>query len=194
VFQRRQKRSKLQHLKEVFWPTIGWLRAATYWSRRIIRLRGTPHSIALGLAIGAGVAITPFVGLHFVMMLLLCWALGGQVLAGLVGTFVGNPWTFPFIWWATHRLGCIILQTHAGFDGNAHITFHGLLDSPLRTLAPMLGPMLVGSIPLALIVGWAIYIPARHLIAKRQQRRADKLRLRRDARENAPLVDRKIHG
>jgi len=175
VFKRRKSRSRLEQLKESFWPSAGWTRTLTYWGHRLIRLKGSPHSIAVGLAFGAAVSMTPFIGLHFVLTLLLCWMFGGQSLPGIVGTFVGNPWTFPFIWIFTYRLGCAILGLEAGMHPSIELSLGDLLHSPFRSIAPMLGPMIVGSIPVAIATWWITYLPSKYLITVHRRRRAARI-------------------
>lgn len=185
MFKRRKSRSRLEHLKEALWPSAGWTRTLTYWGHRLIRLKASPHSIATGLAAGAAVSMTPFLGLHFVLTLLLCWMFGGQTLAGIIGSFVGNPWTFPFIWIFTYRLGCAILGLDAGMHPTIDLSLSDLLDSPFRTIAPMLGPMIVGSIPTAIAAWWIMYFPSKYLITAHRRRRAEHLA----AREKRSLAD-----
>jgi uncharacterized protein (DUF2062 family) len=168
----------LEHLKEAIWPSAGFTRALTYWGHRLIRLKGTPHSIAMGLAFGAAISMTPFVGLHLVLTLLLCWAFGGQALAGLIGTFVGNPWTFPFIWIFTYRLGSAILGMEAGIHPTIELSLGDLLHSPFDTIAPMIGPMIIGSIPCAIAAWWLMYLPSKYLITGHRRRRAERLAAR----------------
>ena len=57
--------------------------------------------VAAGVAAGAFTSFTPFMGLHFLFAALFAWAIRGNLLASALGTFVGNPLTFPFIWAAT---------------------------------------------------------------------------------------------
>ena len=40
--------------------------------------------------------MTPLFGLHFIIGIFLAWIFGASI-ASLIGNFVGNPWTFPFI-------------------------------------------------------------------------------------------------
>ena len=89
---------------------MGWGRACRYARHRIVRLADSSRNIALGLAIGAGVSFTPLLGAHFIQAGLLAVLLRANVLAALIGTFVGNPWTFPFMWWAGISFGALIFQ------------------------------------------------------------------------------------
>jgi len=84
-------------IAEAFYPKAGWRRAGTYVWHRLRRLPDSPHKIARGIGIGVYVSFTPFFGLHFILATLLALLLRGNVLAALLGTFFGNPFTFPLI-------------------------------------------------------------------------------------------------
>jgi len=109
IFGRRQKLTRLQRLGRLMWPRMGWRRLGKYYSFRVKRLPGTPYSIACGFACGAAVSFTPFIGFHFILGALIAWAMRGNILASAIGTAVGNPWTFAFIWPGIFWLGRTIL-------------------------------------------------------------------------------------
>ena len=54
-------------------------------------------------------SFTPLVGLHIVLGCLMALIVRGNFLAVAVGTLVGNPWTFPFMWLAGYELGKLML-------------------------------------------------------------------------------------
>ncbi len=154
MFQRRVPRTPLQNLKEIFWPSMGWVRAALYTKHRIIRLSDSNHKIALGLAFGAAVSFTPIVGTHFIQAGLFAYMFRANLIASLVGTFVGNPWTFPFMWWASISFGSFLfsllglpastnLPDHMDFNALWHI----ITNEPFRIFLPWL----VGGYLIALI-------------------------------------------
>ena len=163
-------------------------RALKYVAYRLIRLPGTPYSIAAGLAAGAAVSFTPFLGLHFVIGALLALASRGNVVAALIGTFVGNPWTFPLIWALIYSLGRWFL----GFDPDASppqgLSLSLLLEHPRQVLYPMV----LGAIPASTVVWILVFAPSYLLVgryqalrdARRQRgrRRRDKKNARRDGR------------
>ena len=49
-----------------------------YWRARFRRLKGTPNSIALGIACGVAVSFTPFVGAHLMLAMLVAWMMRGN--------------------------------------------------------------------------------------------------------------------
>ncbi|MEL6128122.1 MAG: DUF2062 domain-containing protein [Pseudomonadota bacterium] len=97
VFKRRDPQSFLSWVRQGIYPKTGWRRAASYMVHRLRRLPDSPHRVARGLACGVFVSFSPMFGFHFVYAALLAWLIRGNILASLIGTFFGNPLTFPLI-------------------------------------------------------------------------------------------------
>ena len=110
MFRRRKPLSALKQLRAVIWPERGFRRLFSYLFQRIIRLPGTPTSIASGFASGVAASFTPFLGLHFILAGALAMLFRGNVLASAIGTFFGNPWTFILIWLADYEVGLGIIH------------------------------------------------------------------------------------
>ena len=163
-------RKFLAGVRQWVWPSMGWKRFIRYQFIRLSRMTGGRKSIARGFASGAAVSFTPFIGLHFVFAGLLAKAVRGNIVAAMVGTAVGNPWTFPFIWSACYRLGIWALdgKNHheRSFDNELSLTV--LLSNPLEVFFPMF----IGSIPLMLII-WplAYYVGLRGLRVKKKKKK-----------------------
>ena len=117
MLKRRNKKSVIDKIRDFIYPKIGLLRATKYATHRLSRLPATPYQIACGFACGAGISFTPFIGLHFVMSMIMAFILRGSVLASAIGTIVGNPLTFPFIWALVYSTGTMIL----GINNNINI-------------------------------------------------------------------------
>ncbi len=196
MFRRRLKMSVPERLREFLWPRSGWERSARYIFHRVARLPGTPHAIAGGFACGAAISFTPFVGLHIVLAALLAWSIRANIISSVIGTAVGNPWTFPFIWVWIYELGRW-MGAGAGASRADHLDFIGLfakmLESVLRldvgylfeTAWPVFLPMLAGGIPTALVMWLAFYVPLKPVVEtyqKRRRARRDRRRLRRQAK------------
>ncbi len=168
LFKSREKPGLLRRIRLWMWPRTAWNRSVKYVWRRLWRLTATPHAIALGCAAGVFASFTPFMGLHFVIAAVLAWLTGGSVIASALGTFFGNPLTFPLIWFSTFNLGSFILmeteQMHADIG-------HALMNGSFSSLWPLMKPMMVGGVPLGIIFGLAMYFPVRAAVAGYQQRR-----------------------
>ncbi len=118
MFRRREPRSYSQLATEMVYPRGGWKRASRYVLHRIRRLPDQPSKIALGFACGVFISFTPFFGFHFMGAAALAWLFGGNIIAGLLGTFIGNPLTTPFMAFASISTGRWLL----GSEGEISMT------------------------------------------------------------------------
>ncbi|MBT7642429.1 MAG: DUF2062 domain-containing protein [Rhodobiaceae bacterium] len=181
MFRRRLPQTYWQKARQFLWPREGWIRATLYLWRRTIRLSGTPHSIALGLAIGAFVSANPILGTHILWAAFIIYFIGGNFLAAVLGTWMGNPLSFPFIWLATFNLGHLILGTSGDVQKLPKLSLGLLIDAPIGTLLPLIGPMLLGWIPVGLVLGALVYYPSYWSIETYQVRRRARLDRKRNA-------------
>ncbi len=172
LFKRRNPRAWYQHLKEWFWPSAGWGRMFQYLTHRVVRIPGSSYSVASGLAFGAAVSFTPFIGLHFLISMGLAWLFRANVVAAAIGTVVGNPWTFPFIWVVVYQTGILMLGAESATDITEVLRNFKLFDNPYTTLKPVLLPLILGSIPYVIISWVAVYFPTKTFIEVRRARRA----------------------
>ena len=176
IFRSRTKRHPLRRLREYLWPTSGWRRAFLYMQYRIARLPGTPYSIAARLACGAAISFTPFIGLHLFLAVVMAWLLGVNVLASAIGTVAGNPWTFPFIWLWSYRIGANVLGWEVGDHLEAgSLTLGNILAHPIETLGPVILPMTVGGLLTAVVVWWIVFWISRRLLVSYKLRRQGRL-------------------
>lgn len=183
MFRRRNPLPLGQRLKGWLWPHIGWRRLGRYVVKRLIRLAGTPHSIAAGFACGAAVSFTPFVGFHVLLGAALALVVRGNLIAVVVGTFVGNPLTFPIMWLSAYELGRLLLGVPVPVAETPEAwTVAWLLSNYGR----LVWPMTVGAIPLGLATGLAIYFPMTKMVAVYQE--AKRRRARRRSRRRARLA------
>lgn len=175
MFKRRHPLPLRQRAGHAFWPRGGWRRSSAYVAHRLRRLPGTPYRIAAGFASGAAISFTPFIGLHFVLAALLALAVRGNVVAAAIGTVVGNPWTFPLIWLWTFSLGRWVLGSRPGLNVLPEdISFHHIVESPFEVLLPMV----VGSIPTAIVAWFVFFWPLQRTVAGYQRARRRRLRKR----------------
>ncbi len=155
MFKRRKPLSPLQHARELFWPTMGWRRAFRYVKLRVTRMSDSTHRIAAGLAVGTSIAFTPILGTHFIQAGLLAWLFRLNLLAAIIGTFFANPWTIPFMWWGSIKLGAFLfsfLGVRASTTLPHHLDLRLFWDLLIHEPVRILLPWLVGGYLLALLV------------------------------------------
>lgn len=165
-------------------PRKGWRRGFAYISRRVQRLPDTPHRISLGFACGVMASFTPLFTMHFIVAALLALLVRGNVLASALGTFFGNPLTFPFIAGIALTLGNWLLD-HDIDPGAFHV---GLVFSHFdKFLDTIFWPYLLGGLAPGLLASAVVYGLLRPLIAAYQNRRRLKLMTSAKARVEAHL-------
>lgn len=150
--------------------------------KRLTRLPGTPHSIAAGVACGTAISFTPFIGFHLIGSALLAIMVRGNYLAAWVGTLIGNPWTFPFIWLITYRFGLLLLGAPVDQAPPAE---SWTLERMIDDLGRLIWPMTAGGVPLGLAAGLAVYFPLVRIVAAFQEarrRRREHVRTKRGRR------------
>ncbi len=105
LFKRRDAPPIGERLRIFFVPRRSYGRSFRYYGKRVLRLSGSPHAVAAGVAAGAAASCTPFIGFHFILAFVVAFFLRGNMFAAAIGTAVGNPITFPVIWVTTFQLG-----------------------------------------------------------------------------------------
>ena len=176
LFRRREAESFLGRMRVHLWPRRSWTRSSRYVVYRLRRLSDTAHAVALGFAIGVFTALTPFLGTHMVMAALLAWVIGGSVVAALLGTFIGNPLTYPLFWYSTYEVGNLML---GGWIENKSIDLSGgIFQKSLEQLWPILKPMTLGSIPVGLALAALSYVLVKPMVEAYKHRRRRELQLR----------------
>lgn len=179
LFRRREAESFLERMRVHLWPRRSWTRSSRYVVYRLRRLSDTPHAVAFGFAIGVFTAVTPFLGTHMVMAALLAWVIGGSVVAALLGTFVGNPLTYPLFWYSTYEVGNLMLR---GEVSERSIDLSGgIFQKSLEQLWPILKPMTLGSIPVGLTLAALSYVLVKPMVQAYKHRRRRELQLRSES-------------
>ena len=203
MFRRRVTPSFVRRLAGFLWPSLGWKRLFNYLLHRLGRMTGSPHNVAVGLACGAAMSFTPVVGMHILGAVLLATILRGNLVASVIGTAIGNPWTFPMIWTTIYYLGHWMLSGATPAPDNTvdFVSFFTGLTGTLLTLdmarftsavLPVFAPMLVGSLPIAVVVWLVFYWLARRLIRQYQDIRGARRRSRGTDRN--PTMSRDFAG
>jgi uncharacterized protein len=141
----------------------------------VLRLETTPHAVGLGLATGVFVAFLPVLGVQMLVAMAIAWAGRANVGAAVLGTWAGNPLTWPAMWVGSYLLGIMLLgEAGAMTVEEIQRTLARLAETPVsradpltmldtvgRFLWPILKPLFVGSLVLGLISGSALYFIGR---------------------------------
>lgn len=190
LFRRRKRPTLSQRFRTAIWPRQSWARSFRYFGFRLSRIGGSPHKVALGFAAGVFAIVTPFLGFQMIIAAIIAWCLRGSVFASALGSFAGNPISYPFIWLSTYKLGNLILGEGAvsgriDFQGKAEAVWNGMkrfswdaVSASLEAFWPILKPMAIGSLPIGAAVAALSYFGVRKLIETTRQNRGGRLKLK----------------
>ena len=118
------------------------------------RLQGDPHYVAMGMAIGVFVAVTPTIPFHTIIAIGLAFVLRGSKPAAVIGVWVSNPFTIPLFYYGSYKIGALLMRMDLP-DQMPTESITDLLDLGFDvTLAMMLGGCVLGILPA--IVAYAL--------------------------------------
>ena len=127
---------------------------------KITKIKDFPESVAVGMAWGVAVSFTPLLGFHLIICYLGTWLMKGNLIAATVGTIIGNPWTFPFIFYLDYKIGTTIFLSRIDY-------YEFKISFFVENFESLFYPTLLGSIPLALIMWFLTFYTCRNFLVKR---------------------------
>jgi len=77
---------------------------------RFIRLRGDPHELALGMALGIFTGLMPIIPFQTALAVALAMLFKGSKITAALGTWVSNPLNWYFLYYASYKLGAFMLR------------------------------------------------------------------------------------
>lgn len=153
----------------LWWENV--LRGLRHAYKKMLRLKSSPHDIALGLALGVFIGLLPVIPFQSVSVLVLALLFRCSKLSALLGTLVSNPLNIPFLYFIMHRLGRFFLPEWHGRYNPDHFTVTDLLQTGWH----MFGTMLLGGTIIGIPAAIVTYFLARYLTTLHQTRRAQKM-------------------
>lgn len=134
---------------------------------RVKKLEGDPHFVAMGLAIGVFISITPTIPFHTVLAVSLAIIFRGSKAAAALGVWFSNPVTAPIFYWGSYKLGMYLLGNRVPFD----IKYESILEL-LDLGMDVTIAMIAGGIILGILPGIASYFITRKIITTIRLRKA----------------------
>ena len=137
---------------------------------RFKEINGDPHYVALGMAIGVFIGVTPTIPFHTVLALFLAFVLRGSKAAAAIGVWFSNPLTIPLFYKGSYDLGISILGNSAPFGTE----YESILEL-LKLGANVTIAMVTGGIILGIFPGIAAYFITRRIFTKIRLRKKSKI-------------------
>jgi uncharacterized protein (DUF2062 family) len=131
----------------------------------ILSVKDTPHRLSLAFSLGIFIGMSPLLGFHTILGILVSSVFRLNRLVTLAGVFVTNPWTiipiYTFSTWVGAR--CLgIKSILPDIDWN-HITFGALLND----FRPLLMPFIFGTVLIGVVSSLISYTIIYHLTKKK---------------------------
>ena len=142
-------RSRIAEERQLWSPRWWWRE----FLRQLRELRGKPHEIALGMAIGVFIGITPTIPLHPILAVTLALLVKGSKLAAALGVWVSNPLSIPLFYYGSYRVGQFVL----GLPGISLPDDRSLLVMA-RLGGQIVGAMMLGGVILGIIPAMLAYV------------------------------------
>ena len=150
----KSKLSGISNFNSFFFNKIK--RITSYYWLRLARLPGSTYAISAGFACGSMVSFTPLLGLHFFLAIFFAFLIRGNFIAALLGTAVGNPITFPFIWGLIYNIGAF-LTSKSTVNIQSEISLDLILNETYEVFIPMLLGGAIIALPIWLLSYFIIY-------------------------------------
>ncbi len=137
---------------------------------RFISLNGEPRSIAMGMAVGVFIGVTPTIPFHTTLIILFSLMWKHNLTSAYLGSWlISNPVTIPIFYVGQYELGKYLL-------GMAHTDFT-LMDYSLHSILSMgwhiILPLLTGGLVMAPFFAIpAYFITYRVLLSLRKKKRS----------------------
>jgi uncharacterized protein len=137
---------------------------------RFKQLNGDPHYVALGMAIGVFISVTPTIPFHTIIALALAFILRGSKAAAAIGVWFSNPITIPLFYKGSYDLGISILGNSAPFSTE----YESILEL-LKLGADVTIAMITGGVILGILPAIAAYFITRRIFIKLRLRKKSKI-------------------
>jgi len=147
----------------------------------VLRINDTPRALALGVALGVFIAMTPTVGVQMLLVVVIHTLVGANRLAGIVMVYISNPFTLVPIYWLDYVVGSFLLgrELCSYADFSAHVGSVARLAgrwefwAATKELFSLGGDLAIPTFLGGIVVGLILAVPAYPLMlgAVRRHRR-----------------------
>ena len=123
---------------------------------RFLTIKGDPREIALGMALGLFVGMSPFMGIQMAVAVFLAAIFKWNKISAAIGVWISNPLTAPFIYPLTYLVGSKLFGYQKPFKLPEEFDFDYILTI-IRNTPDILFILIAGGIILGLplaIVGY----------------------------------------
>lgn len=137
---------------------------------KFISLKGDPRKIAMGMAIGVFVGMTPTIPFHTIIIIFLTMFFRQNLTAAMLGAWIMNPLTIPVFYFAEYEIGKSVL----GLQHMEIVLKDCSVDALLAAGWHIFYPLQIGGVILALLFAIpAYFITHKSILAFRKRNERD---------------------
>ena len=140
---------------------------------RFIRIRGNPREIALGLALGIFIGMSPTMGVQIVIAVFIAALLKWNKITATIGVFITTPFTAPFIYSTTYLVGAKILGVNKAFRFPEQMSLDAVISMLLHT-PRIFGSLFIGGVVIGLPLAMITYFVS-FFVFKQAQKKLKKV-------------------
>jgi len=178
---------------------LGPARTVRFYWLKLVRLQGSPFTLARGVGIGIFVGLTPTIPFHSILTVLFSTLLRGNIVAAFVASwFVSNPLTIPLQYYLAWRIGSLFVPHPVTWHEVSSMLHHlhemGILEAARYLFIEcyrIMAMLMAGGLVLALPLAAAGYFCALYLYYRRQKMKQERFLARYGGRIQERREDRK---
>lgn len=161
-----------------------WKLVRDFCVYKVLHADDPPHRLALGIAVGMFVTLTPLIGFQMLISVFLAWLLRANKLVGIPLVWISNPFTIVPIYYPCYLLGCVLLGEEAVNErwDELSAAWHQLISDPATTwgakvrfwwegFMEFVAPLCLGCLVVGLVMGVLSYYVSLYAIRAYRLRR-----------------------
>lgn len=132
----------------------------------LVAIKDTPHSIALGCAVGMFFGFTPLYSLKTLLSIVFAWICRANKLAAAIAANLHDVFFFamPAVYFFEYKIGCLVLQRPPAARAFHHFAIGEYLH--WRFFVRVVWPACIGSLALGIPAALAAYLLIRLLVSR----------------------------
>ncbi len=158
--------------------------------QRFLKIRGHPREISLGFALGLFVGMSPFMGLHTAIAVLLAALFKWNKFAAALAVWISNPFSAPVIYGLTYIVGARVLAYENSYTLPPQFDLDALLDI-IRSAPDIIGVLIVGGLVMGIPLAVAGYFSAYFAIYEYRKNLQPRLKIEKATDIARKLKDRR---
>jgi uncharacterized protein (DUF2062 family) len=91
-------------------------RQLKYFYLRLLHLKGEPHELALGMAIGIFAGMMPILPFQIALAVAIALCFRASKITAAIGTWISNPFNWYFVYLLDYKIGSYLLGLEGGHE------------------------------------------------------------------------------